>query len=398
MINRVTINNFLSFDDNGVDIELQPLNVIIGTNGSGKSNFLEAFDLLKNAPSSISRTIREGGGVSDWLYKGGDDTKKANLAFEVENHVKSPRHQVLRYTLSFDTLANKFEIVDEKIVNAKPDKNEIQPYTYYDFLNGNPTINISDIDEKSVGRQRHLNREEVDVTKSILEQKRDIVLYPEITQLAAEFSKLRLYRDWTFGRYSPSRLPQKADLQNQYLESDCSNLCLVLSEISLNTRAKRKLIQELKLFYHDVEDYEIHTSDSSAQIFFHETGLRTAVPATRLSDGTLRYLCLLAILFHPTPPPLVCIEEPELGMHPDILPNLGKLLREASEHTQLIITTHSANLVDSFTDIPESVIVAEKQGGGTQLNRLEQAQLAHWLQNYQLGDLWMRGDIGGTRW
>jgi predicted ATPase len=398
MINRIKLNNFLSFDDKGVDIELKPLNVIIGTNGSGKSNFLEAFDLLRNAPSSISRTIREGGGVSDWLYKGGDVTKKANLEFEVENPDKSPRYQMLRYTLSFDALANKFEIVDEKIINAKPDKNEFQPYTYYDFLNGNPTINISDIDEKSVGRQRHLKREEVDVTKSILEQKRDIVLYPEITQLAAEFSKFRLYRDWTFGRYTPPRLPQKVDLQNLYLEPDCSNLCLVLSEIALNTRAKKKLIQELKLFYHDVEDYEIHTSDSSAQIFFHETGLRTAVPATRLSDGTLRYLCLLAILCHPTPSPLICIEEPELGMHPDILPNLGKLLREASERTQLIITTHSANLVDSFTDIPESVIVAEKQGGGTQLNRLEQSQLAHWLQNYQLGDLWMRGDIGGTRW
>jgi hypothetical protein len=97
------------------------------------------------------------------------------------------------------------------------------------------------------------------VTKSILEQKRDIVLYPEITQLAAEFSKFRLYRDWTFGRYTPSRLPQKADLKNQYLESDCSNLCLVLSEIALNIRANRKIIQDLKLFYRDVEDYEIHT-------------------------------------------------------------------------------------------------------------------------------------------
>jgi predicted ATPase len=398
MINRVKLNNFLSFDDNGVDIEMQPLNVIIGTNGSGKSNFLEAFDLLRNAPSNITRTIREGGGVSDWLYKGGDATKKAILDFEVKNQVKYSRHPMLRYTISFDALANKFEIVDEKIVSAKPGTNEVQPYIYYDFLNGNPIINIGDIDEKSVGRQRLLKWEEVDVTKSILEQKRDIVLYPEITQLATEFSKFRLYRDWTFGRYTPPRLPQKVDLQNQYLESDCSNLCLVLSEIALNTRAKKRLIQELKSFYHDVEDYEIHTSDSSVQIMFHETGLRKVVPATRLSDGTLRYLCLLAILCHPTPPPLVCIEEPELGMHPDILPNLGKLLIEASERTQLIITTHSANLIDSFTDIPEAVIVAEKQGGGTQLNRLEQSQLAHWLQNYQLGDLWMRGDIGGTRW
>ena len=122
------------------------------------------------------------------------------------------------------------------------------------------------------------------------------------------------------------------------------------------------------------------------------------VPATRLSDGTLRYLCLLAILCHPNPPPLVCIEEPELGLHPDVLPTLAELLKEASERCQLIVTTHSDILVDAMSDRPEAVLVAEKHESGTVLRRLEASKLKPWLEKYRLGALWTRGEIGGTRW
>ena len=122
------------------------------------------------------------------------------------------------------------------------------------------------------------------------------------------------------------------------------------------------------------------------------------VPATRLSDGTLRFLCLLSILCHPNPPPLVCIEEPELGLHPDVLPVLSDLLREASQRCQLIVTTHSDMLVDTLTDTPESVVVCEKHDGMTEMHRLDKADLTEWLKRYSLGDLWTRGDLGGNRW
>ncbi|MCZ0954719.1 MAG: AAA family ATPase, partial [Rhodospirillaceae bacterium] len=122
------------------------------------------------------------------------------------------------------------------------------------------------------------------------------------------------------------------------------------------------------------------------------------VPATRLSDGTLRYICLLAVLCHPDPPPLVCLEEPELGLHPDLLPGLADLLREASERTQLIVTTHSDVLVDKLTDEPDSVVICEKLDGQTQLRRLDSDDLNHWLDRYSLGELWTKGELGGNRW
>lgn len=123
-----------------------------------------------------------------------------------------------------------------------------------------------------------------------------------------------------------------------------------------------------------------------------------SIPATRLSDGTLRYLCLLAILCHPKPPPLVCIEEPELGLHPDVLPDLAKLMLSASERCQLIVTTHSDILVDALTETPESVIVCEKQDGRTRMQRLDSKELTQWLDRYRLGELWLKGEIGGMRW
>jgi predicted ATPase len=95
---------------------------------------------------------------------------------------------------------------------------------------------------------------------------------------------------------------------------------------------------------------------------------------------------------------LICIEEPELGLHPDVLPTLAELMKEASERCQLIVTTHSDVLVDAMTDQPESVVVCEKGDDGTVLRRLSADDLKPWLEKYRLGELWTRGEIGGTRW
>jgi predicted ATPase len=94
----------------------------------------------------------------------------------------------------------------------------------------------------------------------------------------------------------------------------------------------------------------------------------------------------------------VCIEEPELGLHPDVLPGLADLLRAASERTQLVVTTHSDMLVDAMTETPESVLVCEKHDRCTHVRRLDAGKLAGWLDKYRLGELWTSGELGGVRW
>lgn len=246
------------------------------------------------------------------------------------------------------------------------------------------------------GDKRSLQQEDVDLEKSILSQRKDPDQYPEITYLGQALGKMRLYREWSFGRYTAPRLPQKADLPNDVLEFDASNLGLVLNRLRRNPAVKQQLLAALQELYDGITDYDVQIEGGTVQVFFHEG--RFTIPATRLSDGTLRYLCLLAVLCHPTPPPLICIEEPELGLHPDILPTLAGLLKEASSRTQLIVTTHSDVLVDAMSDRPDAVLVAEKTEDGTTLTRLDAMKLKPWLEKYRLGQLWTRGEIGGTRW
>jgi len=295
----------------------------------------------------------------------------------------------LRYVLSFTEVGQRFQIVDERVENEIPDRGYQRPYLYYKFEHGHGVLNVR-------GNQRRLQHEDIDPVASILAQRKDPDQYPELTFLGNAFGKIRLYREWSFGRYTVPRLPQKADLPNEHLEPDGSNLGLVLNRLRREPTVKKRLLEGLRALYGGIDDFDVQVEGGTVQVFLHE-GPYT-IPGTRLSDGTLRYLCLLAVLCHPNPGPLICIEEPELGLHPDVLPTLTELLKEASERTQLVVTTHSEVLVDSLSDTPGAILVANRTDQGTALQRLDGEKLKPWLEKYRLGQLWTRGDIGGTRW
>jgi len=167
----------------------------------------------------------------------------------------------------------------------------------------------------------------------------------------------------------------------------------------LEYRGKKvALLENLQRVWEGAKDIVVKVYGGTVQFYLKEAGLESPTPTSRLSDGTLRFLCLAAILLHPEPPPLICIEEPELGMHPDVLPAIAEMLVEASSRTQLIVTTHSPELVDELSETPESVVVCERTGAGTEMKRLDAERLQKWLKRYRLGELWRKGEIGGTRW
>jgi predicted ATPase len=386
LLKSITLTNFLSYGAEGPTISLRPLNVVIGPNGSGKSNLIEAVELIHGTPKELLAPIRDGGGVQEWLWKGATKTPTATINAVLANP-KGPAD--LRYRLSFTEVGQRFEMVDERIENAEPDAGHKTPYFYYAFQNGKPVLNVK-------GEKRRLQHEDIDPSASILAQRKDPEQYPELTYLGRVFDAIRLYREWSFGRYTKARLPEKADLPNDYLSPDAGNLGLVLNQLEADPMVKKRIVESLQVLYDGIDGFHIKIEGGTVQVFFHEG--RFSIPATRLSDGTLRYLCLLAILCHPKPPPLVCIEEPELGLHPDVLPTLAELLKDASERSQLFVTTHSDVLVDALTDQPEAVLVAERSAKGTTLTRLDAEKLKPWLEKYRLGQLWTRGEIGGTRW
>jgi predicted ATPase len=400
LFSNIKLSNFLSFGDKSEPVELGPLNVLIGKNSCGKSNLIEAFAILQSLPKDLLEPIRKGGGIKEWLWKGSNKTPIA----EIDLTLNYPGNSVpLRYKINFTEVNQRVELVNEVLecVHKTQERHE-DVYFYYRYRNGSPVLNIQNpeqcVTDKSNRSERTLRREDLDINQSVLSQRKDPDQYPELTFIGNHFSKIKLFREWNLGRYTPPRLPQPPDLPEDFLLEDMSNLGLVLNDLQHQSTVKKTIIENLRLFYSEFDDITTKIHGGTIQIFLHEKQLCQPIPATRLSDGTLRFLCLLVILCHPAPPPLICIEEPELGLHPDILPSIAKLLLDASKRTQLIITTHSDIIVDELTETPESVIICEKENGSTSMERLDAESLKIWLRKYSLGELWRSGEIGGNRW
>ena len=396
-LRTIKARNILSFGPESDELELGSLNVLIGPNGAGKSNLIETVSLLQAAPRNLLKPIQTGGGIDEWLWKGSEKPPTA----EIEVTVFYPEGPMpLRHRLEFQVVGQRAQLVDEALENERPSHpGDSEPNFYYRHQRGRPVLNVkTDASEPGRRTRRDLPSEDLPLDQSVLSQRRDPDQYPEVTYLAKEYERLGLFREWNLGRNTPPRKPQTTDQLADFLHEDAGNLALVLNGMEHRSNIRDNLIAQLKNADAAVVDFSTRVLGGTIQLFLHYADLKSPVPATRLSDGTLRYLCLLAVLCHPQPPPLVCIEEPELGLHPDLLPGLADLLVEASHHMQLIVTTHSDVLVDGLTSTPEAVIVCEKEAGTTRMTRHTSSDLAKWLKEYGLGQLWRSGEIGGNRW
>lgn len=391
MFAQLKLTNFLSFGPGPHTLELRPLNVLIGPNGSGKSNLVEAFSVLRAVPRDLPLPIRQGGGVSEWMWRGGAEPRaeRAGLevVFEAGQVIKKLGDKRVRYCVDFGDEAGRFVVLDERIEDEHGDP---KPYFYFGIENDQPTLN------NASGSRRQLERAELDRTQSILSQRRDPESYPEVAAVGDRLKEILIYRSWGFGPTATIRGACAADVQTDRLLEDFSNLPARLTALKRDPATKRRLLGLLSEVAPGFIDVEVIPEGGRLQLYLTE-GERN-VPAHRLSDGTLRYLSLLAVLLDPGPARLVVIEEPELGLHPDILPTLRDLLVEASQRFQLIVTTHSTQLIDAMTEHAESVVVCEKPGTTSAMSRLDAQEIERWRQFGSLGTLWMSGRLGGTRW
>jgi predicted ATPase len=387
-IESLRLDGLLSFAPGTPAFALEPLNVIIGPNGSGKSNLIEAIELLRATPTGFASAIRDGGGVREWLWKGAGGPKRATLEAQLTHRSGSS----LRYGLTFAANEQRTEIIDEFIEEAEKHKPGAGDVYYYRFNDGHPTLNVR-VPGKA-HQPRRLKREDLAFDESVLLQRKDPDAYPELAWCATKFGKIQIFREWSFGRYAALRQPQPADLPTDSLLPDARNLGLLLNQIE-HSDGSAHLQDLLRRFLPRFQRLSTLVQQGFVQFFLHEHGLKAPVPATRLSDGTMRFLSMIVLLLMPDPPPLICIEEPELGLHPDALAILAQLFLDARQRTQLIITTHSDALVSALSQDVESVMVCEHREG-TVLSRLDAGRLAHWLKDYRLGDLWRMGELGGN--
>ena len=391
LIRSLRLDGFLSFAPGSEPFELRPLNVLIGPNGSGKSNVIEALGLLAALPTDLAGAVRRGGGVREWIWKGTPEATSAVIEVLVWAAGRLAGLD-MRHHLTLGSDGSRLEVLEEVITEAQSSERlQGLGYLYY-FLQGSGTITALVKDGKRIARTEP--GETLETNQSIIAQRKDPHQYPEVTWLSNAYSNIRTYSEWVFGSRSPVRRPQGTDLPTDMLLPDASNLALVLNEIE--HAGNHSINDLLKRFFPLFERLSIRLWGGSASIYLFETGAGLPTPATRLSDGMLRFLALLAALYSPSPPSVLCIEEPELGLHPDAVALLADVLVAVSNRTQLVITTHSDSLVSALTSHGDSIVKCERLGTGTVLNRVDPDELASWLGDYTLGDLWRMGVMGAN--
>ena len=430
LFHGLNLAGLLSFGPDGIDLPMERLNVLIGPNGSGKSNLLEAVSLLQAAPRGIAEPISRMGGVREWTWKGAETSNSISIDVTVsfppgpmsrapstvllkgnpDSWRDYPPAGMLRHRLTLVDRAGRSIVADERVetLDTRPETHDETPY-YRPPVDEKAAAALNeaarqvsetgDVRDLAFPAFAHGREGALEFASSYKPEESLLSFYaspgfPALWRLKEQYDGIRLYRNWSFGPNAALRQPCSAHARSDFLAEGGENLPLVLS--NLHGERRRTFVDALRRLFDGIVDFQCPVTGGTVSLFLEESGGRS-IPATRLSDGTLRYLCLLAVLLHPEPPSLIGIEEPELGLHPDLLPGLADLLVEASERTQLIVTTHSDVLVDELTERPESVVVCEKHAGQTEMRRLDKADLAEWLQDFRLGNLWMSGELGGNR-
>ena len=381
LLHSIRLKNLLSFKD--TTLELGPLNVLIGPNASGKSNLLAAISLLQAAPTDLNAAILRGGGAREWIWKGALAARPvANIECSLDlGSVEPP----LVYELSFTGVGGVLSWVGERLSGPGQDP-------VYFSRDGGKLIDFASASAKpefaSISRDG-----------SFLSQYKNPQDPTPTTRLGMSFEAIKIYHEFPTGPLSQVRTGMAAGGASPDVLADGGyNLALVLQEMSFDGSLQRTS-SYLQKFWELLERVAVRAEGPILRIYVFEKDLDEPTSAQRLSDGTLKFLCLLAVLLNPRISPLVCIEEPEVGLHPDAIQMVAELLVEASQRTQLIVTTHSDALVDALSGTPESVVVCERDfDHSTQFKRLDAEKLAVWLEDYKLGELWRRGEIGGNRW
>lgn len=392
MFNYIKVEGFRSF--NYVELQLSPLSVLIGPNGSGKSNFLDLLSLLsQGAYGHLAEGIAARGGFDEVAFKGSPSEIFAQLEFQPTGSFHEERAPV-----TFKLMLRKVGLnprVWFEQVSKGPDAYHTNPL----FLMHRDKDSCMFRSIKT-GQREELAGEEGKALESASElaifQVKDQDKYPTPYKVLRQLQEWMLYRDIDVGATAPIRQPALLR-PTVVLAQDGSNLASVLYSIQQQHPATWKDIEEvIETVYPDFHSITFPAEGGDGKVVlrwwerpYEKQG---GFSSNLLSDGTLKLLCLIAILMTPAPPPLICIDEPELGLHPDWVKLVGELLQSATTRTQVIVTTHSPQLVASLE--PSQVIVTEKAGGQTSLSSLPVEKLQKWLAEFNLGELWLSGHFG----
>ncbi len=369
------------------DVTWKPgkLNVLIGPNGSGKSNLLRALELLRiSAQGELSEAIISQGGMGALLW----DSREGQISWSV-NILSHVLQTPLTYEIEIRQIGSYSHFRVEHECLKTEDK------VFFERFPGR--ISINDLDQIFTGDESSLKRRggRVQEQESFLHS--SAWRTPDPILFTLLLSDLRIYHDLRADQGAPLRQAAVARLED-HLNPDGQNLIPVLHALYTGNRGfKQDVDSAMRAAFG--EDYEElvfpPAADQRVQLRIRWRSLLTEQSAANLSDGTLRFLMLLAILANPKPAPLIAIDEPETGLHPRMFPLIAEFATEAAEKTQVIFTTHSSQFLDAFKEEPPTTTVAQMVDGETRLSVLDGEELRRWLKEYSLGYLFRSRELEG---
>ncbi len=360
-IEHITVHGFKSIRSLE-KLSLRPVNVLIGPNGSGKSNFIGVFEFLQAIRAGRLRDyVGRAGGADRMLHFGAKITNELGIHVAFENEVN--QYEITLSAASADALHPSLE--NGYFWNKEK---HLQPYSNpISGRDGEAGISRSDAGNIAHYVRRHLGG-------------------------------WRIYH--FHDTSSTSLIKSTNDLHdNRFLRPDGANLAAFLYYLRVRHQNEygliRDTIQMAAPFFEDFQLEPLALNTDKLRLEWRHRGSDAYFDASSLSDGTLRFIALATLLLQPVElrPSVILLDEPELGLHPYAVTLLASLVQQASVNTQVVLATQSPILLDHFG--PDDVLVADRIEGSTQFRQLDPTELRTWLEDYSLGQLWEKNELGG---
>lgn len=354
MINRIQIENFKSIKK--MDMELKPINILIGANGAGKSNFIGFFKLLRSMfEKRLNIYAAEELGANSVLHYGAkmSDYLAGRIEFE---DINGYEFKLLR------DQGNRFFFESEKALFKTRNR------SWYKEIVG------------SGNAESYLDGFQSDVAYYVRKY----------------FQSFKVFHFHDTG--ITSKIKQESSIHdNSYLREDGGNLASYLHtlEVVYPKEFKRieMVIRSVAPYFERFNLQADRINPEMIRLEWKEKGSDVYFNAKHLSDGTLRFIALTTLMLQPQPPKVIIIDEPELGLHPFAINKLAGLIKKASAGSQIILSTQSVNLIDNFE--PEDIITVDREENQSVFKRLNSDELEQWIEHYSLSDLWNKNVIGG---
>lgn len=345
-------------------VELGDVNVLVGANGAGKSNFVSALEMLgKIADGRLSLHTLQGGGASTLLHKGPESSDDVTLSL----FSGVAGYQARLVPTTDDTFAFASELLYD------PADEEESPWNIQ-AKGSTRESNLSTVHEVGTRFPDHV----IEIADSMLELVRGC----------------RVFHFNDTGPNAPmTRNGYTAD--NITLHPDASNLAAVLLRLrSEEPGIYRQIVRSVQMVAPFFHDFVLIEQNERVRLRWTHQGDEHVFPPSALSDGTMRFICLVTLLNLPELPGVLVLDEPELGLHPFAIVHLAGMLYAASQQSQIVIATQSVTLIDQFA--PQELIIVERHLGASRFKRIAPEELDVWLEEYSMGELWQKNLLGGN--